>query len=265
VAVEDTAGRAIAFLRSVTEAGAESRLGVRDGTLLRSPAEAQAYVGNQLLLDAPAQYDPRGLIARLDELQEGLTHRRAYIQDDESGARLHAGLVAHGWGGGAEVVMVLPAADELTDVQAEEVDEARLRALEARTNLEFGLPPEVGAELVRVRARAGAAFGIRGFIGLADDGTDAAHATLYGDGSTAQIEDVATLTASRGAGLATAVVVTAARAARDSGHDLVFLVADGDDWPRHFYARLGFRTITRTWVVQREDALLQSSSLRPPA
>jgi len=244
--------RALAFLRSVTEAGAESRVAVDDGTLLRSPAETQAFVGNQLLLDAPQQHDPRSLIARLDELQPELAHRRAYIQDDEHGARLHAGLLAHGWGGGAEVVMVLPREVGLPAANAEEVGEDRLRALELRTNVELGLPPDVGAQLVRVRVRAGAAFGARGFVAAAEDGSDAAHATLYSDGATVQVEDVATLAAHRGRGLASAVVVAAARSAREAGHDLVFLVADAEDWPRHFYAKLGFVTITRTWVVQRE-------------
>lgn len=263
--------RALALLRGVTEAGAELRDHLDDGVLLRSPAEQQAFVGNQLLLDAPQQYDPRGLIARLDELQQGLDHRRAYIQDDEHGARLHAGLHSHGWGGGAEVVMVLPDDVELPPATATVVDEDRLRALETRTNAEFGLPPAIGAQLIRVRARAAAAYGARGFVAAAPDGSDAAHATLYSDGTTAQIEDVATLAAFRGRGLASAAVVTAARAARDGGHDLVFLVADADDWPRHFYAKLGFVTLTRTWVVQCEGvaaagALLpQSSSRRPPA
>lgn len=271
MAVQAATAHALRFLRRVTEAGAEAHERVADGVLLRSPAEPQAFVGNQLLLDAPQQYDPRGLIARLDELQQGLGHRRAYIQDDEHGARLHAGLLTHGWGGGAEVVMVLPDDVELPPASATIVDDDRLRALETRTNAEFGLAPAVGAQLIRIRARAAAGYGGRGFVAVAPDGRDAAHATLYSDDTTAQIEDVATLTAFRGQGLATAVVVAAARAARDDGHSPVFLVADADDWPRHFYAKLGFVTITRTWVVQCEGVaaagalLAQSSSRRPPA
>lgn len=271
MAVAAATTRALAFLRGVTEAGAETCRPVADGVVLHSPSEAQAYVGNQLLLDEPQRYDPRGLITRLGELQEGLGHRRAYIQDDEHGARLHAGLHAHGWGGGAEVVMVLPDDVELPPARAEIVENDRLRALETRTNAEFGLPPDVGAQLIRIRTRAATAYAAHGFVAVARDGSDAAHATLYSDGRTAQIEDVATLTAFRGQGLATATVVAAARAARDGGHDPVFLVADADDWPRHFYAKLGFVTLTRTWVVQCEGIAaagtlpVHSSSRRPPA
>jgi hypothetical protein len=40
--------------------------------------------------------------------------------------------------------------------------------------------------------------------------------------------------------------------ARDEGHDLVFLVADVEDWPRHLYARLGFDEIGRFWELSKD-------------
>jgi predicted N-acetyltransferase YhbS len=39
--------------------------------------------------------------------------------------------------------------------------------------------------------------------------------------------------------------VTAIAAAREAGADFVFLVADADDWPKEWYARLGFEPIGR--------------------
>ena len=51
--------------------------------------------------------------------------------------------------------------------------------------------------------------------------------------------------AHRGNGYATAVVLRAAREARAEGADLVFLVADGDDWPKELYRKLGFDTVGR--------------------
>jgi predicted GNAT family acetyltransferase len=59
----------------------------------------------------------------------------------------------------------------------------------------------------------------------------------------AQIEDVATLPAFRNRGLARAVVLEAAALARASGAELVFLVADENDWPKDLYGRLGFDQI----------------------
>ena len=66
---------------------------------------------------------------------------------------------------------------------------------------------------------------------------------LYVEGPTAQIEDVGTLEEHRGRGLARDLVLAAAESARASGCDLVFLVADADDWPRALYEKLGFDAI----------------------
>ena len=41
------------------------------------------------------------------------------------------------------------------------------------------------------------------------------------------------------------MVSAAVDAAVAAGHELVFLVADADDWPRDLYAKLGFREIGR--------------------
>ena len=56
--------------------------------------------------------------------------------------------------------------------------------------------------------------------------------TLYSDGVVAQIEDVATLRDFRRRGLARATVSAAIDAALEMGHELIFIVADDDDWPQ---------------------------------
>jgi hypothetical protein len=38
------------------------------------------------------------------------------------------------------------------------------------------------------------------------------------------------------------VVTRAAGLARDAGHDLIFILADDNDWPKQLYARIGFRS-----------------------
>ena len=57
-----------------------------------------------------------------------------------------------------------------------------------------------------------------------------------------------TLSEHRGKGLASAVVLRAAAAAREAGADFVFLVADSDDWPQKLYERLGFDPIGRGYA-----------------
>ena len=58
------------------------------------------------------------------------------------------------------------------------------------------------------------------------------------EGEVAQLETVETLPEFRQRGFARAMLSAALAAAADYG--VIFLVADADDWPQHFYQRLGF-------------------------
>jgi ribosomal protein S18 acetylase RimI-like enzyme len=79
---------------------------------------------------------------------------------------------------------------------------------------------------------------------ISQDGSVVSFALLWSRGSTAQIEDVATLPEYRNRGLSRRVVTRAVAAARNSGHDLVFLIADEGDWPKELYTKLGFDVLT---------------------
>jgi predicted GNAT family acetyltransferase len=69
----------------------------------------------------------------------------------------------------------------------------------------------------------------------------------------AQIEDVNTLEPFRGRGLARQVVSFAAREALAGGADLVWLIADDNDWPKELYAKLGFRPVGTFWQFTLAD------------
>ena len=111
---------------------------------------------------------------------------------------------------------------------AREVDAATHRAAEAATIREepYGRDEDVVRQLVGMRTvLAEAAPVARFFVGRVD-GVAAAVTTLYSDGTTAQVEDVATLREYRRRGLARAAVSAAIDAAVDTGHRFVFIVAD---------------------------------------
>lgn len=74
---------------------------------------------------------------------------------------------------------------------------------------------------------------------------------LLAGGGIGQVEDVATVPAARGRGLAQAVVLAALAASRAAGHELTFLTADADDWPRLLYAKLGFVKVGEVHVLRR--------------
>jgi predicted GNAT family acetyltransferase len=97
------------------------------------------------------------------------------------------------------------------------------------------------------RARNARLFGIR-----LDDGALAAVTLLFSDGGeVAQVEDVYTIPEARGRGYARALVTHAAGLARSEGHQLTFIVADDNDWPKQLYAKVGFEPVGRSWLFHR--------------
>jgi ribosomal protein S18 acetylase RimI-like enzyme len=89
------------------------------------------------------------------------------------------------------------------------------------------------------------------FFAARVDGRLAGSCELYLDGDEAQIESVDTLQEYRGRGLASAIVLRAAAEARAAGATWIHLYADGDDWPQHWYVKLGFDEVGRLRAVLR--------------
>jgi GNAT superfamily N-acetyltransferase len=67
----------------------------------------------------------------------------------------------------------------------------------------------------------------------------------------ATVEEVGTLPAQRGRGLARAVVGAAVAHAGRWGAELIVVPADADDWPQVMYARLGFAPVGRQVALTR--------------
>ena len=93
----------------------------------------------------------------------------------------------------------------------------------------------------------------REFASLDGRGEPAGMAKLFSDesGAIGQIEDVVTVPARRNHGHARAVVAGALEASRAAGHELTFLWADEDDWPRRLYERIGWDVVGRRWRLRR--------------
>lgn len=113
--------------------------------------------------------------------------------------------------------------------------------------------PEIVDQIVESSARMAAEANAR-FFAVTVDGGIVSGCHLYSDGTTAQIEDVATLSAYRRKGLSAAVMRHAVRAAFEAEHELVFLVADDEDWPKEFYGRLGFEPVGYETDLLRKPA-----------
>lgn len=177
----------------------------------------------------------------------GLGHRAAFTFDEELGRKLEPQFRELGWNIRRHIWMAQTGEPERTaDLSiVEEVDEAELRP--GRTGEILRYPwgtEEVAGQLLDSKVLLGRRAETR-FFGVRVDGEIVSWADLYLAQGVAQVEDVATKEEHRGKGFASAVVLRAAEEGRRAGADLVFLVADDDDWPKELYRRLGFETVGR--------------------
>jgi ribosomal protein S18 acetylase RimI-like enzyme len=104
---------------------------------------------------------------------------------------------------------------------------------------------ELGEQLNEAQRRIARAVDTHWLAALDGDRV-AAWCHVRSAGGVAQIEDVNTLPEHRGRGHGRAVVQHALDEAART-HDLVYLEALEDDWPRHLYAKLGFEEIDRCY------------------
>ena len=179
----------------------------------------------------------------------GRRHRVIVTFDEELGDRLRPDFDALGWRTQRHVFMAQHREPEKTaDLSiVREVDQAALRpGRKQRILAEPWGNPELAEQLLDSKILLGERAETH-FYAVAVAGEIVAWTDLYIGHDIAQIEDVATLEEHRNQGYATAVVLRAAHEAREAGADLVYLVADDEDWPKLWYWRLGFDVVGRIY------------------
>jgi GNAT superfamily N-acetyltransferase len=257
----------VRFLRSVAvrTAGRVERLPW--GVALFADGLPDVWDLNVVWVDAvPPGLSADALAAGIERVQgaAGLSHRQAVLPDEAGGARLAPRISSLGWSVKRHLLMVhRRPPDRLADLTCvREAGEPVIRALtEASLRQDSsGLSEDTIRQLGATKglaAAAGARFFVADAGGVAASGCD-----LYTDGRVAQIEAVLTLDEHRNRGLASAVVLEAVAEARAGGHDLVFLQAEEDDWPKLLYGRLGFDPVGCTYVFLRHPA--ERAAVSPP-
>jgi ribosomal protein S18 acetylase RimI-like enzyme len=216
------------------------------GTAMFDERLPRRWDSNYLLVERlPAGVGAAELAAEADRLQggAGLTHRKLEVRDEALGQRLEPEFRELGWTVNRHVLMALHrAADRpgggtvVEEVDAETLREPRAEQLRM---YEWAADAEVLDQLHKAKALFAARVETR-FFAVLEGGRAVSWSDLYLAGNTAQIEDVGTLESHRGRGYARAIVLHAAAEARRAGADLVFLVADDEDWPKALYRKLGF-------------------------
>ncbi|HEY3019034.1 MAG TPA: GNAT family N-acetyltransferase [Solirubrobacteraceae bacterium] len=252
----------MAFDRVVQGRVATRAVPTRYGTAFFHDPTPSMWDRNLVYVDDVAQ-PFAALAADADEVQRALPHRMIVI-DGDAGAHA-ADARAAGWLVERHVAMVArrPPDDPrprqpVREVPGETLADARRRGFAS----EDWARRDPGAieHVIALDARVREVIGERAFASFAA-GEVAGVAYLYSDDDgIGQVEDVVTLPVHRGRGHARSVVLAAVAASRAAGHDVTFLWADENDWPKTLYAKLGFDVVGRRWRFR-----LAQKSRRPPA
>lgn len=252
----DELSRALAFEEALRESAVDRMEPLPYGHVVYTPSLPNVWDLNNVRVDRDTGVSAQRLAADADRLQGelGLTHRRVTVLDERLGGELAEDFRALGWRAERFLYMVRRRPPE-RDADVARVREVPWEALrKIREEIARAEPRIEDEETVRqLREAAGrvARAGNARHFAVLSDAEVVASADLYSDGVTAQVEDVATLPAHRGRGHASAVVLQAVAEAERAGHDLVFLIAADDDWPKSLYHRLGFDAVGRKWAFSK--------------
>jgi ribosomal protein S18 acetylase RimI-like enzyme len=237
--------RALAFLRAVDRARAERVEELRHGVAVFADSLPLVHDQNKALANAGIPLDELPeLVEEVEAVQGagGLRHRKIAFDDEGDCSAFAEWFQRRGWRQRPLRIMVHrgpePAATDRDG--AVEVDPRELAPAAYAFALEepWGRSPQARQQVVAGDDLTARAVDERGF-GMYEDDSIVAYCRLYSRDGVGQIENVTTLAAHRRRGHAKSLVGMALRASLAT-NELTFLVAEGADWPRHFYARMGF-------------------------
>lgn len=250
--------RATAFRLAFARRQAAEVREVPGGFLALDERYARSYEHNQLHLDGPVS--PAEVSALAEAAMADLPHRLITVHDDALGTACAAHLTRAGYEHAAELVMTHTGpTPPPAPARAESLDLPALAPALARQQRLW--MPDADDETIRqlVERRAARLRGAERveFLGVYATGGDlASWADLYlspTDG-VAQVEDLVTAAPHARRGHADTLLADALHRSAAAGCTLRFLIADADDWPRHWYARRGFTAVGRAHVFTRHRA-----------
>jgi len=232
-------------MRSLDERGAEEVQPFTWGRALINRGLSLVHDANYLIADHVDGAGAQALMDAAERIQAslGLSHRRVNLDDEAAVLRLQADFEARAYVAEQFVIMVRQRPpDRAVDTGAvKEVQWAQIRpARRAERDLEPWAYPELVEQLLAKQEMTARLVRTQ-YFAASVGGKLVSSCELRTEGDIAQVETVETLPPFRGRGLARAVVSAALDAAR--GRGFVFLVADHEDWPQHFYRRLGFEPV----------------------
>ena len=256
-APDDTLGRALSLYLSVPVRRAAEVRDVPGGVAVIDPPYRWSRDDNRLLLSEPVTADQVEAAATAVAVDAGWPHRAAALRWAGAGT-VAAELSRRRWQ--VEEVALMACRPERVPggERAEVVPQEAVHPLWDRSWRREGVAPadrldEVVGQLVGREHRNDHVVAVTDVV-VREEGRVVAAGQLRVDGATAAVESVLTDVDARGRGYGDAVLARILGSAADAGCDLVVLEADAADWPRHWYARRGFRVVGSTWDVSRPGA-----------
>lgn len=240
----DRRRRALAFDATIRSLVVSQRQRLAFGTALLTPELPLIYDLSTIVIERPVAAAELLPVVEQAFAAAGLRHRKITTERAEVAAALVPVLGEHGFELQRHVIMAhdrewTPSMSPLGITEA--TPGAWAPTVRALVFQEPWGDEAVAEQMVamheRLRERAGATF-------LTTPGGEGS-CHLYRRGPTAQIEDVNVLAEHRGQGIGRAVMVAALQRCQDAS--LVFLTADADDWPKDWYARMGFAPVAAAW------------------
>ena len=247
----DPLPRALRFSWSIDDAAADEVRPIALGSVLRTPTYPDAWSVNALRVEQPLPHIDLAALERLAAEHVTTPYLQVHVEHEPTALRLFDDARNAGWKTERELVMGLervPDDPERAEVREGTLDEV-LGLMREWLTVE-GHPAGTVDQIVERSRREHAVVPERLVIGD-HDGRPTAMATVRLGGDVAQVEDVYTSPGARGTGLGRAVTATAARIAAESGADVVYIVADDEDWPKQLYGKLGFGPLGRRVQLHR--------------
>jgi len=241
--------RALAF-----ELGAHTRAAARVEELRYGRAFLQerlphVYWANMLWVSARGGVAADELMADADRVLSGFAHRQIVVEHESLWRMLEDDFAAAGWTRDAILYMTherppdrMPDLAAVREVGHDDVAVAEERFLRDEPDT---ATPQSRREVMQHNRRIGELLGERCFATYDGDAVTGYAKLRHRDG-VAQVEDVAVAPERRGAGLGRLVTSAALAAGLALEPELMFIVADEEDWPKQLYARLGFEPAGRT-------------------
>ena len=194
------------------------------------------------------------IIADADRLLAPLRHRWVVVDQEPLWRRLDAQFAAAGWGHQTHLFMLhrrapdrSPPLDGVREVGHDDIRAAEMRYMATQP---WCTSAEPALQVLEHHLRLGHQLGERCFAAFDGDEV-AAYAKLRHRDGVAQVEDVVVLAEHRGNGLGRLVTTAALTEGLRLEPELLFIVADDEDWPKQLYERLGFEPAGRTRMFHR--------------